>query len=88
MGFSFLMCEFYFNVLQTWVVYDTVLGNIPDVISNQNTWDGDWVSYVCLKVISGIGFNSGMDAWANDRVVVMYLMDCSLYIFSEAFFRR
>lgn len=36
------MCEFYFNVLQAWVVCDTVLGNMPDVISNQNAWDSDW----------------------------------------------
>ena len=42
MAFGFLVCEFCFNVLQAWVVYDTGLGNMPVVISNQNTWDNDW----------------------------------------------
>lgn len=31
----FLIYEFNFNVLQAWVVYDTVLGNTPDIISDQ-----------------------------------------------------
>lgn len=30
----FLVCEFYFKVLQAWVMYDTVLGNTPDIISD------------------------------------------------------
>lgn len=38
----FLVCEFCFNVLQIWVVYDAVLGSIPDIISDQNTWNSDW----------------------------------------------
>ena len=38
----FLIYEFNFNVLQAWVVYDTVLGNTPDIISDQNTWSSDW----------------------------------------------
>lgn len=36
----------------------------------------------------GIRFNSGIDAWINGRVVVICLMDYSLYIFSEALFSQ
>ena len=42
MGLIFLACEFCFNILQVWVVYDTVLSNIPNIISNQNTRNDDW----------------------------------------------
>ena len=38
----FFICEFYFKVLQTWVAYDTALGNTPDIIFDQNTWNSDW----------------------------------------------
>ena len=34
----------------------------------------------------GIRFNSGIDTWVNDGVVVMCLMSCLLYIFSGALF--
>lgn len=36
----------------------------------------------------GVRFNSGIDAWVNDRVVVTWLMNCLLYIFQEVSFSQ
>lgn len=36
----------------------------------------------------GVRFNSGIDAWVNDGVVVMCLMNYVLHIFSEALFSQ
>lgn len=36
----------------------------------------------------GVGFNSGIDTWVNDRVVVICLMDYSLHIFSGTSFSQ
>ena len=51
-------------------------------------WVVGEVTPFLFGAMSGVRFDSGIDAWVNDRVVVMCLMNYLFYVFSGALFLR